>query len=198
MKLNLWVPVLFLSITSTCSAWAAPAQVLIIRHGEKPATGDDLSPQGYQRAKELVPYFENNSAVTEYGTPVAIYAFAPKKDAPTNVNDEEATSVRGVETVTPLAQALGMTINTDFTKDETQQAVNQILSDSQYDGKMVLICWEHKMIPQLAQQFGATQAPDKWPGSEVYDQVWEINFDSDGKVSSFKTFAEDIPPINAD
>ncbi len=174
---------------------AAPAQVLIIRHGEKPANGDDLSAAGYQHAKELVPYFESNPAVTEYGTPVAIYAFGPKQKA--DPKDVEATSLRGIETVTPLADALGLSVLSQFNKDQTQEIVDEVLSTPEYDGKMVLICWEHKMIPQLAHQFGATQAPAEWPDGSVYNQVWEIDF-SGSQVSGFKTFAQDIPPINAD
>ena len=33
------------------SAFAAPAQILILRHGEKPLSGNTLSAQGYQRAE---------------------------------------------------------------------------------------------------------------------------------------------------
>ena len=42
---------------------------------------------------------------------------------------------------------------------------------------MVLICWEHKHIPLIAQALGATNAPSAWSGSD-FDSVWEIDYAS--------------------
>jgi hypothetical protein len=170
----------WLCLLVTSISWGAPAQVLIIRHGEKPDTGNDLSSAGQERAQNLISYFEKNPDVTRYGTPVAIYGFGPGADD---------GSLRGIETVTPLADALGLKVQSQFTKNDLQPIVDEVMSKPTYDGKMVLICWEHKMIPALAHQFGADQAPDAWAGSDVYDQVWEIDFSGE-TVSNFKTFSE--------
>jgi hypothetical protein len=56
---------------------------------------------------------------------------------------------------------------------------------------MVLICWVHQQIPAIAQQFGATQAPSSWPGENVYNLVWEIDFSGD-QVSGFKQFQQQL------
>ena len=130
----------------TQAALAAPAQVIIIRHGEKPATGNNLCPQGICRADALATVFPE-----QFGTPAAIYAMAP--------NSEDG-SMRPIETVTPLANALGVTINRDFTRLQFSEVVNAIKTNPAYDGKMVLISWEHKVIPRLAQTF-ARMAP-RW------------------------------------
>ncbi len=55
---------------------ATPAQILIIRHGEKPP-GDapNLNEQGRQRSGALAFYFQLNPLVTDFGPPVAIYTF---------------------------------------------------------------------------------------------------------------------------
>ncbi len=156
-------------------AQAAPAQVLIIRHAEKDG-GNQLSPAGFQHADQLVQYFETNPDVTQYGTPVAIYAMAP---------DKAGGVLRPIQTVTPLAQALGLTLNTNYDTNMIPQLVQDVMSNPAYEGKMVLICWVHQQIPALAQQFGAAQAPSSWPGSNVYDLVWELNF-SGNQVSSFQ------------
>jgi hypothetical protein len=164
-------------------ACAAPAQVIIIRHGEKPSTGNELSPQGFQRADALVGFFEHNPAVTQYGAPVAIYAMDPK---------DADGSLRPIETVTPLANALGLTIDHDYVKDQLPALVSDIMANPAYDGKMVLICWEHKVIPTLVQDFGWSAAPDAWSGS-VFDQAWVLDFDG-GKVSSFQIVPEHLLP----
>ena len=35
--------------------FAMPAQILFMRHGEKPKKGDELSAQGWQRARSWIP-----------------------------------------------------------------------------------------------------------------------------------------------
>jgi hypothetical protein len=69
-------------LVSSTAAWATPAQVLIIRHAEKGASGKDLSSAGDARAQALVGFFENNPEVTQYGTPAAIYAMSNEALAP--------------------------------------------------------------------------------------------------------------------
>jgi hypothetical protein len=49
----------------------------------------------------------------------------------------------------------------------------------------------HQQIPAIAQQFGATQAPSSWPGENVYNLVWEIDFSGD-QVSGFKQFQQQL------
>jgi hypothetical protein len=176
------VSVIFASFSG--SAWATPTQVLIIRHAEKVANSDDLSPVGYIRANALVQYFEKDSEVTRYGTPVAIYAMG---------SGDQDSSKRPVETVTPLAKALGLTLHTKYQKDDIQALVSEIMSDPQYDGKMVLICWEHKVIADIAVQFGVDPGPSKWP-KEDFSTVYELDFSGD-KLAKFTSFSErvDVP-----
>jgi hypothetical protein len=167
---------------SATSVYAAPAQVLIIRHAEKPDTGDDLSPAGYARANALAWYFEKTPAVLQHGTPVAIYA----------MGYEASTSRRAVETVAPLAKALGLPIRSQFLRDQFQKLVSEILSAPGYEGRTVLICWEHNVIPEIAQAFGAKTAPTTWPGDDFWD-VWRLDF-TGNDVSHFDAFSEALMP----
>ncbi|MCX5788807.1 MAG: histidine phosphatase family protein [Elusimicrobia bacterium] len=170
-------------------AWpadAAPAQVIIIRHGEKPAVGSHLCPRGVCRADALAAVFPR-----QFGTPAAIYAMKPSS---------EEGSMRAIETVTPLARALNLTINTSYTRKQLQPLVDDIMKNPACQGQMVLISWEHKVIPALVQTFCAGGAasgacdpvPVKWPGS-VFDQAWILNFNG-VQVSSFKVIPEKIGP----
>jgi hypothetical protein len=181
MKLSFLSLLSSLFLVSTV-ALAGPAQIIIIRHAEKPATGNDLCPAGVQHAQELVSYFQTDKKVTQYGTPVAIYAMAPSD------SDE---SQRPIETVTPLAKALGLTINKQFAQTDFEPLKAAIMNNSAYDGKMVLICWEHKVIPDLAAALGVSPEPSKWHGSD-FTTVYRINFDSNKNVTDFKTFSENI------
>jgi hypothetical protein len=179
------------------SASAAPAQIILIRHGEKPAEGNQLNDQGFARAKALVPYFQNNIDVTKYGTPVAIYAMGQKGST---------GSVRPIQTVTPLAQALGLTLDTDYLKTDYDGLVNSVLGNKAYDGKMVLICWEHNAIPDIVATFSSTTntpaavastLPTAWDG-DAFDRTWILNLSASGQITSFQDLPQHIMPGDSD
>lgn len=60
--------------------------------------------------------------------------------------------------------------------------VTEIMRSNGYDGRTVLICWEHTVIPQIAVAFGVADAPTAW-GYDVYDKVWVITFGAGGQPS---------------
>jgi hypothetical protein len=135
-------------LVGACWAYPAegkPAQVILIRHAEKPPEGDDLSLKGKERAAALVPYFLGRPEVLQFKAPVAIYAQGPKK---------EGSSRRPVETVKGLAAALKLDVIDKFTHDEYPQMVEEVLARPEYEGKTVLDCWEHKILPDIARAFG--------------------------------------------
>ena len=173
-------------------SFAAPAQVMIIRHGEKPAQGNELNEAGFQRAKALVKFFETDASVTRYGTPAAIYAMAPKNSD---------GSVRAIQTVTPLADALELTINEFYTRDQVNELVKDIMENADYKGRMVLVCWEHKVIVNIAAALAAyggsdqsvqNSLPASWNG-DAFDRVWILNFAKD-KVVSFQDMPQRLMP----
>lgn len=151
---------------ATPLAYGQPAQVIIIRHGEKPDQGDDLTVKGRERAAALVPFFEDS----ERPQPAAIYALSP---------NEEHHSRRCLETATPLALAMKLTLKT-FHHSDYAKMVKEILASPEYDGKLVLICWSHKEIPGLARALGVDNPPH-WRGP-VFDRLWVIKF-SGGKAT---------------
>lgn len=159
---------------------AQPAQVIIIRHAEKPPTGNELSITGNERSFALVPFFMYNSKMLEHGSPVAIYAQKPGNGHP---------SVRPMETCTPIAGALGLKLQL-FTNDHYPEMVKEILHKKRYQNKTVLICWAHGTIPDIANELGVQPKP-AWPG-KAFDRIWLINFGPDGKVASFQDLPQQL------
>src|SRR6476659_2168979 len=105
---------LLLILIFASRAFSEPAQVIIIRHGEKPdPEGAELSLKGRERAAALVPYFLGDSDVLEFGPPVAIYAQAQNEK-------KKESSVRSIQTVTPLAEALHLEVNHSIKRDDYQ------------------------------------------------------------------------------
>jgi hypothetical protein len=64
--------------------WPAswPAQIILIRHADKPADPEDphLSRAGVQRAERLVSFITTDPAMTRFGLPVAVFATRTTKD----------------------------------------------------------------------------------------------------------------------
>lgn len=149
-----------------------PKTILVIRHAEKPTDDKDihLSPEGQKRARALPDLFVK-SATRPNPFPTPDFIFAAKASKHSN---------RSVETVTPLAKALKLEINSRYADEEFPKLVELLDSDKKYSGKTVLICWRHGMIPALAGKLGVNDGPDKFKGS-VFDQAWVVTFDEMGK-----------------
>ena len=180
---------LVVSVLTSTAAWSAPAQIVMIRHGEKLDVGAGLSPQGFQRAGLLPGFFSRDSVVNAYGPPVAIFAMEP------NPNKADG-SVRPIQTVTPLAKSLNLQIETSFTRDQYPAMAAQILKEPSYDGHTVVICWEHDRIPPMAQAFGLTNGPTTWKGS-VFDVAWVLRFDGNSSVPTLQLIGEKVLPTDA-
>lgn len=151
-----------------CPVAAGPAQVILIRHAEKPEEGHDLSLKGRERAAALVPYFQETPEVLEFMKPVAIYAQKSTDGHP---------SRRPVQTVQPLAAALKLPVR-QFGHSDFQDMVKEIRGAAEYEGKTVLICWEHHVITKIANEFGVKDPPD-FPSA--FDRTWIISFPAGGK-----------------
>ena len=151
-----------------------PSTVLIIRHGEKPGTPDtddpgdgvDLSTQGYERAAALSVYVP-----ATFGAPDFLFATQASKH-----------SNRPVETITPLAKALGLPIDDKYADDDYAKVAEDVLTHSKYAGKRVLICWHHGKIPKLAEALGGVAPVTHWPDS-VFDRVWRIDYPAGGATT---------------
>ena len=83
-----------------------------------------------------------------------------------------------METFTPLARALHLRLNSNIPDAGYALLAREILSNHQYDGREVMICWHHGKIPALARALGVVNAPKSRSGA-VFDRVWRIRY-SDG------------------
>ena len=176
--------VVFLSLLVTIQAWSLPAQIVIIRLGEKiDDSYHDLSPKGCERAFQLTNFF------TKFNSAVAVYAQGMKKST---------SSIRPLETIAPTAKMLGLRINNSYLKDDITAVTNEIMTASAYDGKTVLISWEHAAIINLTAAFGVQLSAQLqvWPGS-VFDQAWIITYSNhDAKKATLQIVAEHVLPTD--
>lgn len=181
IKYGLYVTCLCLS-AYTINAIAVPAQIIIVRHGEKPVGSNELSIRGQERAAALRPYLLGTQALLHYGPPVAIYAQKP---------DSEDPSLREIQTCIPTAKALHIKINTQYTHEQSSELAKAILENSAYANKSVLICWEHHAIPALVHSLGVKPMPQPWPG-KVFDQTWVLTYAKNQQLKSFQRLQQKL------
>jgi hypothetical protein len=150
-----------------------PAQIILIRHADKPADPEDphLSQAGVQRAERFVSFVTTDPAMTRFGLPVAVFATRTTKDD---------NGQRTQETVAPLAKVLKLPVQMPFLGKDYAALAQLILADPAYVGKTVLICWNHEEIPRLSAALGVTPKPPKWKAND-FDRVYVISY-RDGKA----------------
>lgn len=160
--------------TSRPVAGAADVVVMVIRHGEKPDGADhgvdakgkkdkrSLTRTGWDRASGLVSLLAPAQGPLRPGLvrPQAIYAAGENDDG-------DGTRTR--ETVAPLAENLGVTVDTTYGKGDEQALVEHVIAGP---GR-ALISWQHEEIPAIAAAFPEVTPtpPAQWPDNR-FDVVW--------------------------
>ena len=149
-----------------------PDRILFIRHAEhhsQPGVTEDgvLDPQslnarGWQRAGALIGCFAGSSGTQ---TPIdAIYASAVAKDS---------ESRRPQQTIAPLLAVLRAKRDVTYCDAFAKHAIDELAKDLMTRSGVVLVAWEHSVIPKIVARLGANGAPTDWP-SDRYDMIWSL------------------------
>ncbi|HEY3334315.1 MAG TPA: hypothetical protein VGK16_03685 [Candidatus Limnocylindrales bacterium] len=166
-----------------------PSVVMLLRHAEKPLGAgppygvtvdgtpdpESLTPRGWQRAGALVALFvadPSDARGPRLPTPTHLFA---------SLVGLHSSSERPRETLIPLAERLGLAVDSRFRKEELAGLVRAVEAT---DG-IVLIAWEHRLIPSIATMLvgDTSRVPQDWP-DDRYDVVWVVEGDGpgDGRV----------------
>ncbi|MFD4182162.1 histidine phosphatase family protein [Rhodococcus sp. NPDC058514] len=155
-----------------------PTSIMLIRHAERPE-GDEppfgvdpdggrcdesLTPVGWQRAAALATLFAPDDGEPPTGLlrPRALFASTPsKKDG----------SKRSLQTISPLADKLGLEVDTDIGRSEVKALAKRVLRTP----GPVLICWQREYLPEIVDALGEVEStpPDPWP-EDRFDVVWVL------------------------
>ncbi len=163
LKLVYVIASLFYLNNISCQQPSAAAdqnlRVVILRHGEKPDVGENLSCQGLNRALQLPDVLYNKIKLPDY-----IYVPSIKTGKGTGV-------ARMYQTIMPYAVKYNLNIDTQFDVSDGGSLAKSVLKKT----GTVLIVWEHKTIPDIVNALGVNDAKLKWDGSD-YDSMWIITF----------------------
>ena len=153
------------------------AQIYLIRHGEK--VDDDhigLSPEGEERAGCVERLFSQDAL--EVGA-IITQDYKPN-----------GKRIRPYDTVKPLADHLGLTIDHHCDRDDEACAIHAITKAARRGAKRILVCWEHDALSDIAERLGV---PGLVYPSERFDLVWQI---ADGRL--VRMFSEECPELDDD
>ena len=182
-----------IAMAASTAAFAQPSRLILMRHAEK-HDAYALCEMGALRAEALAKQFLGRGAAP------SLFGPGEKPEA------FLAITLHPIETITPAAQSWSLPVTAytvvpgededDSAKEidinkRTQEAARDVMSQSRYDGKIVVMTWEHKHIAKsklekaypgeevtLRQLFHLDQvagAPKTWPDAN-YDFFWIVDF----------------------
>ena len=156
--------------------------IYLIRHAEKPLGAgpphgvdidgnqdpESLTPRGWQRAGAIVSLFGGGPA----GSSADAAPFPPPTHLFASLVGAGSSSRRPRQTLDPLAERLGLEVDTRFLKPQIAELAAAAVAT---DG-VVLIAWEHHLIPALTSAIlgSASGLPTIWP-DDRYDMVWIVD-----------------------
>ncbi|KAL9934654.1 hypothetical protein V8E36_006429 [Tilletia maclaganii] len=174
MQLTSFLALAFIPVAAQA---AVNNKIYLIRHGEK--TSDDsvgLSSTGQQRAQCLRNVFGANSGYNIK----KIFAQKYKSDG---------SRVRPYQTVQPLAQDLGLTVDVGCDRDDidcVHDAIHAFASKSTAD---ILVCWEHDALEDIGASIGQRF---NYPGSR-FDLIF---LEKNGDLSKNSPYSENCPGLD--
>jgi hypothetical protein len=155
---------LFLPIVLSSKPAPSTLTVIIVRHGEKPANGDNLSCQGLNRALAL---------------PEVLYSKFGKPDftfIPAIATGKQTGHSRMFQTVTPMAVQYNLTLDSKFDEKDFAGVAESVLKKT----GTVLLVWEHSAIPGVATALGV-KGQLSWADDD-FDSIWIIKVSKAGVV----------------
>lgn len=169
-RLYLLFKISSLAPDSTSNSQAPVLRIIIIRHGEKPEEGDNLSCAGLNRALALPAVLDRLLPTPPDYTYVPIIG----------TNDDSTSQARMFQTVTPYAVRHNLCVNSDYAVEN----VKDLAKELRHQRGTVLLVWEHNNIPRLAKKLGLKHPPE-WPDTD-FDSIWIINFSGGGAKGKAK------------
>jgi hypothetical protein len=162
---------------------SAGETIVLIRHGEKPASGlGQLNCKGLNRALALPSLL-----IGRYGKPDFIYAPNPSMQVNDGNNQPTYSYVRPLATIEPTAIRLGMPVNTQIGYlqiDELQKALLQ----PAYAHSLIFVAWEHLKLHDFAQQllkaYGTTPTPVPYWSNSDYETIYIFHITRSGPNGS--------------
>ena len=114
---------------------------------------------------------------------MALFAQKPKPNG---------AQIRPFETLQYVASGFRQAIDVDFARDDVGGISREVLENPRYDGKFVVICWEHNVLEDIAAALGVKPRPT-YP-DDRFDRAWLLTYSSAGAAPRFDDLPERLLP----
>ncbi|HHQ2585810.1 TPA: histidine phosphatase family protein [Providencia rettgeri] len=164
--------------------------IVFIRHAEKPNNDSgQLTCKGVNRALALPDVL-----ISQFGKPDALFASAPKQN-------KLGSSLRAVQTITPIAIKLSLPISLNYHAKETKKLQDTLLS-RKYENSVIFIAWEHDNLVKAARDImqnegGNSGEIPKWQSND-FDSIYvlRINHDKSSKIITFERTQQGLDSVS--
>ncbi len=144
--------------TASCQP-ANSLKIILIRHGEKSADGDNLNCQGLNRSMQLPKVL-----IGKFGVPARIYV-------PTLNPGKSTSHARMFQTISPLAIKYNLDINAKYEVDD----YSTLAKDIETRTGTIFVVWEHKTMDNIIRALGVKNKDLRWPDDD-FDSIWIITY----------------------
>ena len=188
-----------LTVGFTAPAFAVPARIIILRHGEK-QNGFALCSVGVQRSLALAAQYLGRGAKASLfasgETPAAFFSITLHTLEFASPAAQSWSLPQTLYSAVPIAGNSTYGDGVVVLNARTQQAAADVLTNPAWNGKTVVLVWEHKHIANKTleaaypgqkvtlrqllnlDQLGS-QVPDTWEGDN-YDYFWTVTYGTAG------------------
>jgi hypothetical protein len=207
------IVILLVAFLASTAAFATPAQIIILRHGEK-ANPYALCGIGQQRSLALAAQYLGDGASNS----LFASGTSPSAFLTITLHTIELASPAAQTWKLPLTAYSAMPLPKGGTFGDsdavlnarTQEAAADVLANPAWNGKTVVMVWEHKHIAnkKLEKQYApakvtlrqllnldtlGSQVPDKWEGGN-YDYFWVVTYGNSGSQNptAFQAIRQDF------
>ena len=169
------VALIALMLTPLASVQAAPALIVLLRHGHKdrspgPAgvVNYNLSPSGFRQALLLAQLI-----------PACLQRDRPLQLISHGLDPLTGKNARSYQTLVPLAVSSGVNIRLmQSAADDSERIGSQLRDDPSLSGAVVVIAWEHRRLPALARGLGWAAMPAV--AEDDFDSLWLLHYANGG------------------
>lgn len=147
--------------------------VVLVRHCEKKNIREHCDYTGYERSVYLASLFGTQEEA-RWPLPALIFA-----EGPGGRHNRHKMNFRELETVGPLAEKAGVSIDDSFESGHINEMTREILSlRPVLCGQTVAVSWKHSDMGHIARHLGCGPlqgCPVDYNG-KTFDEVWQIKF----------------------
>ncbi len=176
-----------LSILFTLPTLALPKAIVLLRHAEKPEDSNDpnLSPRGWERARALPRIFTENAELKKLGPPDFLFGAGQEK---------VTSAVRSIQTLQYVGEIFKLNVHQNYKRDSYLNLIHDINTNTLFDEKIVVICWQHEILTDFLNGFGIPRKI-KYP-KKIFDRIWLVTYDK--TANDKKVIFKDMPQLLLD